>query len=230
MKSIIYLLLLCVQVNCYHLSGHQNHQDVHGEDSVLKHKHPFLDKQEKKPTDYDKIASINADFAFRFYNHIISTTANKNVFFSPLSITTALAMLALGAKSETQSQLFKGLGFNLSEIKEDEIHEGFHHLLHNRPYAKSQVTIWTEPEVNIENTLFIEESLKPLPEFSKDIKALYEAECFSCNFSNYIEAEKQINDYIRNKTYGKIPHSVQRLDQATVMVLVNYITFKGVLK
>ncbi|XP_020670092.3 alpha-1-antitrypsin [Pogona vitticeps] len=227
MKSIIYLLLCCVQINCYPLSGDQNNQDDKREDSDLKRKHPFLDKEDKKPTDYDKITSINVDFAFRFYNQIISGTADKNVFLSPLGISTAFAMLALGAKSETQVQLLKGLGVNLSEIKEEEIHEGFHYLLHNRPYAKSEVTMWTEPEVNIGNALFVEENLKPLPEFSKGIKALYEAESFSCNFSNYIEAEEQINDYIMNKTGGKIPHSVDRLDQTTVMVLVNYITFKA---
>ncbi|KAJ7345138.1 hypothetical protein JRQ81_001088 [Phrynocephalus forsythii] len=226
-KAIIYLLLFCVQVNCYHLSGHQKNQDGHREDSALKRKRHLLDKQEKTPTGSDKMASIRTDFAFRLYNHVISGAADKNVFLSPLSISTAFAVLALGANSETKGQLLKGLGFNLSEIEEEEIHEGFHDLLHNRPYAKSEVTTWTEPEVNIGNALFIEESLKPRPEFSKDVKALYEAESFSCNFSNYIGAEKQINNYIMNKTKGKIPHSVERLDQSTVMVLVNYITFKA---
>ncbi|MEE6526718.1 hypothetical protein FKM82_027511, partial [Ascaphus truei] len=38
---------------------------------------------------------------------------------------------------------------------------------------------------------------------------------------------KQINDYVKNKTNGKIEELVRDLDEDTKMVLVNYVFFKG---
>uniref|UniRef100_A0A8C4VJ21 Alpha-1-antitrypsin-like n=1 Tax=Gopherus evgoodei TaxID=1825980 RepID=A0A8C4VJ21_9SAUR len=172
-------------------------------------------------TTFLKLAPSNADFAFRFYKQIKSEAADKNIFFSPLSISTAFAMLSLGAKSTTLSQIHKGLSFNLTEIEEREIHEDFHHLIHmlNRPDSEIQL--------NMGNALFIHHQLKVLDKFLEDVKTLYESEALLSNFQNSTVAEKQINDYIENKTHGKIANLVKDLDPLTVMVLVNYIFFKG---
>uniref|UniRef100_A0A8C0J333 Serpin domain-containing protein n=1 Tax=Chelonoidis abingdonii TaxID=106734 RepID=A0A8C0J333_CHEAB len=172
-------------------------------------------------TTFLQLAPSNADFAFRFYKQIKSEEANKNIFFSPLSISTAFAMLSLGAKSTTLSQIHKGLSFNLTEIEEREIHEGFRHLIHmlNRPDSEIQL--------NMGNALFINHDLKLLDKFLEDVKTLYESEALLTNFQNSTVAEKQINDYIENKTHGKIANLVKDLSPLTVMVLVNYIFFKA---
>ncbi|XP_003214361.1 alpha-1-antitrypsin [Anolis carolinensis] len=222
MKHIIYLFLLSIGlvVHGHHLPGHHNDQET--DENPAEHQHLHLDEeQDNKTAKCHKIAPSNADFAFTLYRQIASDGAGKNVFFSPVSISTAFAMLSLGAKSETQSQIHKGLAFNLSEMEEKELHEGFQHLIHmlNRPKNKA--------EINIGNALFIEESLKVLPKFLEDAKTLYESEGFSSNFRNTTIAKKQINDYVVNKTHGKIPQAVDQLDPSTVMVLLNYIFFKG---
>lgn len=134
---------------------------------------------------------------------------------------TAFALLTLGAKSETKNQIHKTLAFNLSDIEEREIHEGFQQLIHGLSHTSSKV------QLNIGNVLFIEKSLKLLATFLEDAKTFYEAEGFSTNFSVPRLVKKQINDYVRNKTHGKIPHAIEHLEPGTVMVLVNYIFFKG---
>ncbi|XP_067319072.1 alpha-1-antiproteinase-like [Anolis sagrei] len=222
MKPIIYLFffLIGLHVHCHHLPGHHNDQET--DENPVEHQHQHLEEgQDNKTAKCHKIAPSNADFAFTLYRQIAADGTGRNVFFSPVSISTCMAMLSLGAKSETQSQIHKGLAFNLSEIEEKEIHEGFHHLIHmlNRPNNKAVV--------NIGNALFIEESLKLLPKFLEDAKTLYESEAFSSNFQNTAIAEKQINDYVENKTHGKIPQAVDDLDASTVMVLLNYIFFKA---
>ncbi|KAH0620396.1 hypothetical protein JD844_020804 [Phrynosoma platyrhinos] len=224
MKSIINLslLLTSLQVCCHHLPGHGDYQDYHEDSNPHEHKHTLSeDQQGQKSPDYHKIAPSNADFAFRFYRNIASDADGKNIFFSPLSISTAFSLLALGAKSETHDEIFKGLAFDLLKIEEKEIHEGFHQLIHvlNHPNNKAQV--------NLGNGLFIEPSLKFLPAFLEDAKNLYEADGFSTNFSIPRVAKKQINDYVQNKTHGKIAHALEELDPSTVMVLVNYIFFKA---
>ncbi|KAL7836814.1 hypothetical protein AOLI_G00280980 [Acnodon oligacanthus] len=73
----------------------------------------------------------NSDFAFRLYKSIVAQpeSQSKNVFFSPLSVSTALAALSLGAAGETHQQLLSGLGFNSSVLTSEEVHQAFLSLL-----------------------------------------------------------------------------------------------------
>ncbi|NXF73411.1 A1AT2 antiproteinase, partial [Sclerurus mexicanus] len=168
-----------------------------------------------------KIAPSNANFAFRLYKQIREEAGNKNIFFSPLSVSTAFAMLSLGARSNTLRELHKGLFFNLTEIEEQEIHGGFQRVLQllNDPHR--------EVQLNMGNALFIDDQLKLLEKFLDDVANFYYSEAISSNFQNRPEAIKEINKYIETKTHGKIVDLVKSLDPDTVMVLVNYIFFKG---
>ncbi|XP_054827359.1 alpha-1-antitrypsin-like [Eublepharis macularius] len=215
------LLLIGLQVHCHHVPGHSDEQEGNGEEHPLEHQHHPLAGQEIEPSSYKKIVDSNAEFLFRLYKHITSDSATQNIFFSPLCISTCFAMLTLGAKDETHHQIFHGLGFNLSDIQENEIHAGFNRIVRtlNQPNNVTQMTLG--------NALFIEESSKPLPKFLNDVKTLYEAETFSTSFKNSKAAEYEINDYVKNKTNGKISHAVNNLDPHTVMVLLNYIFFKA---
>ncbi|NXA30159.1 A1AT antiproteinase, partial [Ibidorhyncha struthersii] len=168
-----------------------------------------------------KIAPSNADFAFRFYKQVREEVGNKNIFFSPLSISTAFAMLSLGARSNTLNQLHKGLAFNLTEMEEHEIHGGFQRVLQllNDPHREVQLSMG--------NALFIDDELKLLQKFVDDVMNFYYSEAISTSFQNSAEAVKEINNYTETKTHGKIVGLLKTLDPETVMVLVNYIFFKG---
>nr|XP_006133746.1 alpha-1-antitrypsin-like [Pelodiscus sinensis] len=220
MKSILFLFLslagLHTAVQPHHVPDH--HDD---KDSQKVQLCPVGADVRSENTTFLRVAPSNADFAFRFYKQIKSEAGNKNIFFSPLSIATAFAMLTLSAKSSTLSQIHTGLSFNLTEIEEREIHEGFRDLILilNRPDSEIQL--------NMGNALFVDNQLKLLEKFLKDVKSLYASEAFQSNFQNSAEAEKQINDYIEKKTHGKIANLVKNLDPLTVIVLVNYIFFKA---
>lgn len=221
MKSI-YLssLIIVLQVHSYHLS--RCHSGPDGDKIISEDQHPPLEKaQGEKLPYYHKIAPNNANFAFQLYKHIASHAADKNIFLSPLSISAAFALLTLGARSETQNQIFKGLAFNLSETEESEIHKGFQQLIHVLTNTDNKA------QLNIGNALFIEETLKILPKFLEDAKSLYEAEGFSSNFKDLVKAKHQINDYVQNKTHNKITQAVDDLHPDSVLVLINYIFFKA---
>ncbi|NWU50267.1 A1AT antiproteinase, partial [Dromas ardeola] len=163
-----------------------------------------------------------ADFVFRFYKQAISEEADKNVFFSPMSISTAFAMLAVGAKSTTLSQIFEGLGFDcLTETHIHDIHESFHKVLAVLNCADVNITL------NIGNALFAAIGYEPQETFLQNTKQFYDAEFFSSNFHKPEEATKHINKYVEEKTKGKIPELIGHLDPSTVLVLVNYIYFKA---
>ncbi|NWH92626.1 A1AT antiproteinase, partial [Aegithalos caudatus] len=170
---------------------------------------------------YVKLAPSNADFAFKLYKQIRDETDDKNIFFSPLSISTAFTMLTLGARSNTLRELYKGLAFNLTQLEEQEIHEGFQHILQllNDPNR--------EAHLNMGNALFINNKVELLQKFLDDVRNFYHAEAVSTNFQNPSEAIKEINKYVETKTHGKIVDLVKSLDPQTMMVLINYIFFRG---
>lgn len=225
MKSILCLCVLLAGLHAVvlsrHVPEHHNDQDGQTDNNPPQQLSPVGGKVVTEHMTFMKVVASNADFAFRFYKQIKSEAADKNIFFSPLSISTAFAMLTLGAKSATLSQIHKGLSFNLTEIEEREIHEGFHRLLQMLNHPDSEI------QLNMGNALFLRETLKPLKKFLEDVKNFYKSEVFSSDFNNSTNAVKQINNYIEKKTHGKIVDLVQDLDPLTVMILINYVFFKG---
>ncbi|XP_052594173.1 serine protease inhibitor A3N-like [Peromyscus californicus insignis] len=167
------------------------------------------------------LASINTDFAFTLYKKLALKNPDKNVVFSPLSISAALAILSLGASSNTLEEILEGLKFNLTETPEADIHHGFGHLLHMLSQPGDQV------QISIGNMMFIEKHLQILAEFKEKARALYQAEASVTDFQQPHEAKKLINDYVSKQTQGKIKELISDLDESSLMVLVNYIYFKG---
>lgn len=162
-----------------------------------------------------------ASFAFSLYRQLARESNTTNIFFSPVSIATAFAMLSLGTKGDTNTQILEGLGFNLTERAEADIHKGFQKLLHTLNQPASQLQLTTG------NGLFVNQSVKLVGKFLQDVKDMYHSEAFSVNFLDTEKAKKQINDYVAKGTQGKIVDLVEALNRDTVFTLVNYIFFKG---
>ncbi|KAM9557294.1 uncharacterized protein ACIB01_008562 [Guaruba guarouba] len=206
------LAVLCAVIHCRHedICHEVNNTNLNdGTENLLIH-------------NCDKKSSNYADFVFRFYKQAISKEVDKNIFFSPMSISTAFAMLAVGAKSTTLSQIFEGLGFDdLTEARIHNIHESFHRVLAVLNCTNANITL------NIGNALFAATGYEPQETFLQNIKQFYEAEFFSSNFHKPEEAKKHINKYVEEKTRGTIPDLIGHLDPSTVLVLVNYIYFKA---
>ncbi|XP_035235556.1 alpha-1-antitrypsin-like isoform X2 [Anguilla anguilla] len=201
----VVLVVLWSTVQCDHHPQHSNH-GVHNDSAAGSL----------------KIYQENLDFAFHLYKHISAQpdSQSKNVFFSPLSVSVALAALSLGARGKTHQQLFEGLGFNSTDITEEEVNQAFQHIHHN-------LNEKTDVDLSLGNALFIGQDFKPRPEFLESMKLYYLSEGFSTDFSNTEQAKEQINKYVDEKTKGKITQLVEEVDPLTVMYIINYIYFKG---
>ena len=73
-------------------------------------------KQKVQEEDLFSVATVvqgNTKFAFDLYHKL--RTAEGNLFFSPYSISTALAMTFAGARGNTETQMAKTLHFTLSQ-------------------------------------------------------------------------------------------------------------------
>uniref|UniRef100_A0A8D0Z886 Serpin domain-containing protein n=1 Tax=Sus scrofa TaxID=9823 RepID=A0A8D0Z886_PIG len=167
------------------------------------------DQITKLPVHNTAVVSSNTDFAFSLYKQLALTNPHENVIFSPLSVSMALAFLSLGARGPTLTELLEGLKFNLTKTPEAEIHQGFQHLLSTLDRSSNLL------QLRLGNAMFIDEQLELLDKFVQDAHELYHSEAFSTNFQDLEAARRLINDYVKNKTEGKI------------VVLVNYIYFKA---
>uniref|UniRef100_A0AAY4D1B3 Serpin domain-containing protein n=1 Tax=Denticeps clupeoides TaxID=299321 RepID=A0AAY4D1B3_9TELE len=192
-----------------------------GPDHHQHHLHHDKDQPHPKNGAENVLSSQNADFAFSLYNALNAIPENKdtNIFFSPLSISMALSMLAMGAKGDTHSQLYKALGF--SELPPEKVNEGFEHIFHMLGHRRDNM------ELNANSAVAVDDSFKVLDKYLEDTKHFYESEAFTVDFSKPDIAAEEINKFIAEKTNNTITDMVKDLNPSTLMMLINCIYFKG---
>ncbi|XP_030577401.1 alpha-1-antitrypsin homolog [Archocentrus centrarchus] len=167
-----------------------------------------------------KLSRPNADFAFALYKNLnAKATPGKNIFYSPLGISTALSMLSSGARGETHSQLFSSLGY--STFNQTQVNEGYEHLFHMLGQSQAQ------QQLDVGNAAAVRSGFSPLEEFRNDLKRYYSGEIFQVDFTKPDEAAAEINRHIASKTQDKIKDMVKDLDPEMAMVLINYVYFRG---
>lgn len=169
---------------------------------------------------YRNLAPSNADFAFSLFKKLTTSNSDKDILISPLVTSMVLSMLSLGASGHTRVQMLKGLGFDLNEVPETEIHQSFQRL-----YELIRLS-----EMSLGSALFHNQSLNLTELFSADTKRYYGLENLSVNFPDWSRSRKQIHEYIKDKTQGEISDSIMELESPATMVLINYVSFTGTWK
>ncbi|XP_035535001.1 LOW QUALITY PROTEIN: alpha-1-antitrypsin-like [Morone saxatilis] len=167
-----------------------------------------------------KLSSPNADFAFALYKSLnAKAAAGKNIFYSPLGISTALSMLSTGASGETHSQLFSSLGY--SAHNQAQINEAYKHLFHMHGHSQEN------QQLDVGNGVALRSGFNPVEKFLNDVRHYYSGEIFNVDFTKPAEAAAEINSFIANKTQNKLKDMVKDLDHEMAMVLINYVYFRG---
>ncbi|XP_036986192.2 plasma serine protease inhibitor [Artibeus jamaicensis] len=164
----------------------------------------------------------NQNFTFDLYRALAAAGPDQNIFFSPLSISVSLALISLGARSNTKTQILESLGLTVQGGPEEEaLHSGFHQLLQALRQPREDL------QLGLGTALFVLPTMHIQDTFLSTARTLYLADTFPTNFRDPEAAQKQINDYVAKQTKGKIVDLVQNLDSSEIMVLVNYIFFKA---
>ncbi|XP_018615539.2 alpha-1-antitrypsin-like [Scleropages formosus] len=198
---------------------HERHHGHHGHHGHHRDRHHHHEKHENGSL---RLYKENGEFAFSLYKQIASKSdsQSKNIFFSPLSVSLALAALSLGTRGKTHQQLFSGLGFNETEITVEEVNEAFHQIL-------LDLSKKADVDLSVGSALFMHNTFKPQPEFLENMKRYYHSEGFTADFTKTTDTTDLINKYVKDKTHGKISKLVKDLDPSTVMYLISYMYFKG---
>lgn len=170
-------------------------------------------------TDDNLVAAMNA-LAFQVLSQIGKQNRNRNLFISPLSITLALALLYNGADGVTQQELAEILG--IQNIELEEVNAAFAVIRDELEQHGGQINL------SIANSLWAQKGLLFKQDFIQRSKDFYSTEVFNLNFADS-EALLIINDWVKNKTNGKINEIVRSrdLDANTILILLNAIYFQG---
>jgi len=164
----------------------------------------------------------NTAFALWLYGQL--KTNPGNLFFSPYSISTALAMTYAGAHGDTEKQMGRVLHFDQAQRQ---IHSSFNELQGQLNAAGKQQGI----ELSVANALWTQNGHPFLPAFLEIAKGDYQANVNQADFKTGAEmARSEINRWVGQKTRDKIKDILPpgSLTDLTRLVLANAIYFKGV--
>jgi serpin B len=172
-----------------------------------------------KPADTTMLVAGNTAFAADLYARLRKDKGN--LFLSPFSISTALAMTAAGARGQTLAEMRKVL-----HLPEDP-NPAFSQLL--APMHSVPPGLKRAYELSVASALWGQKGLPWKPEFIELTRKFYGAGLSEVDFAETEAARKVINDWVAAQTREKIKDLIGPgvLDRDTRMVLTNAIYFKS---
>ena len=169
----------------------------------------------------------NSAFAFKLYQALKGK--GDNLFYSPYSISLALAMTYAGANGETAQQMADVLHFILGQ---DKLHPAFNWLdaeLATRGQG-AQGKDGKGFRLNIANAIWGQKDYEFLPAFLDVLAENYGAGLRILDFRTETEKSRvAINDWVSDQTEGRIKDLIPQgaIDALTRLVLTNAIYFNA---
>ena len=163
----------------------------------------------------------NTAFALDLYAKLKAKPGN--LFFSPYSISTALAMTYVGARGNTEAQMAKVLHFGVGQ---DKLH-GLFKALDEKLNARGRKRGY---QLSVASSLWAQQGYKLLDSFVEVVDANYGGGLRQVDFKGATEACRQrINRWVEKRTNDKINDLIPKgiLIPDTRLALVNAIYFKG---
>jgi serpin B len=209
-KNLIYFLVFCMfaLTAC---SGKNN--------GGIKPKKTYDDVTDNEVFSVDQ----NTAFSLKMYDYWAKKNENKNIFFSPYSVSVALAMTYVGASGETAKQMKNALHFCCSGRKMASILGNLSSSVTDNPFAE-------KTSILLANSLWGQEDYPFLPEYVNFVRDTFSARVESVNFiKNTEKVRQEINEWVENKTENKIKDIIAKgvLSPLSQLVLVNAIYFKS---
>jgi len=173
------------------------------------------------PNNIESLAGGNTAFALDLYARL--KTVDGNLFLSPYSISTCLAMTFAGARGDTAAQMAQTLHFGTNQ---NQLAASFNELQEqlNQEQEKNGM------ELDFANGIWAQKDHVFLAAFLDVARQSYGANLRQIDFRTRSEtARTEINDWVGHETKGKITDLIQPgvVNPATQLVLVNAIYFKG---
>jgi serpin B len=170
--------------------------------------------------DRDIVVDGNTRFAFDLYQKLKSDSKGQNIFLSPFSISTALAMTYTGARGETEKQISQAIHFTLPQ---QQLHSAFSALQTDLQSSKGY-------ELAIANRLWGQKGYPFLKNFLEFVDTHYQGGFDEVDYLRDPQGSRKIiNRWVEEKTKEKIKDLLlpEDITNLTRLVLTNAIYFKG---
>ena len=167
-----------------------------------------------------RLAKAINSFALDLHSQLVKD-GKHTLFFSPFSISSALAMTCTGAKGKTLEEMQTVLRLP------DDTHSCFRDLL---SHLNTGLLINTRGfELNTANALWAMKGYPWRKEFLDLTRNCYGAGVVETDFTKPESARQQINAWVEKQTHEKIKDLIPQgmIDSLTRLVLTNAIYFKG---
>ena len=194
---------------------------------VLKSDKERITSPDVSAADVALLVEGNSAFAFELYQELKGKEGN--LFYSPYSISLALAMTYAGARGETAQQMADTLQFMLKQAR---LHPAFNWL--NAELARrGEVAKGKDGEgfrLNIVNAIWGQKDYEFLSAFLDVLAENYGAGLRILDFITETEKSRlTINDWVSNQTEGRIEDLIPpgAIDTLTCLVLTNAIYFNA---
>jgi serine protease inhibitor len=172
-----------------------------------------------EPTSSAEVAPAINDFGLRLLR-TLTDGSGANMIVSPLSVSLALAMTYNGASGTTRTAIAETLG--VAAISAEQFNRSNRSLLDRLQKADPAV------QIEIANALWLQLGFPIDPGFLRLNHDFFDAAPESLDFAgNPQQAASHINDWVKQRTQGKIPEIIKDLSRSTVLVLTNAMYFKG---
>lgn len=165
------------------------------------------------------VGGDNNQFAIALFKKL--DTKEENLAFSPYGLFSNLSLLYFGAEGQTKQQIKNALHISTSD-------EGFQKASH------ALLTSFTRPfndgyQFKIASGLFPHKGTHFLKAFEKIATSSFEAKLQSVDYDLPKSALSTINQWVSEKTMGKIPTILEEgdIDKQTRLVVANAVYFEG---
>ena len=176
--------------------------------------------QERGRSGVETAVQGNTEFALALYQELQAT--ERNLLFSPYSISTALAMTYAGARGDTEIQIAQALHFLLDQ---KQLHPAFALLEEKLGEVEKKGNV----QLRVANTLWPQKGYAFLEEFLALTKEYYGVLITPVDYRKAEAARHTINTWVEEKTESKIKELIPPgiLNALTRLVLVNAVYFKA---
>jgi serpin B len=170
-------------------------------------------------TDQAGLIESENSFAFDIFSEVLnSSEEGTNVIISPLSISVALSMTLNGAEGATRDSMLNAL--RMEGITPESINNSYKEL------TKALLSVDKRVVITIANSVWTEDDFLVKQAFIDILTNYYDADSKSFDIDD-ASAPDKINSWIEEKTNNLIKKMIGKLDDNTVMMLINAIYFKG---
>jgi serpin B len=200
-------------------SGSKGKENVKSTNKVnIKRLLSITNKTQTQSKDVD-LTKANSKFAFEMFKALNDDEKEKNLFYSPISVSIALSMLYQGADNDTKKGIEETLNYN--GIDKEVLNKDYKELISKLENVDENV------KLNIANSIWAREGFKVKDPFIETNKDVFGAEVRNLDFGQ-AEAANIINEWISEKTNKMIEKMIEPpISDAVIMYLINAIYFYG---